>query len=287
MKENAKAPTVAVLFVLIGWAQRYDGTELVQGGHRYLQGNHEDSTETQAFIRDNTGYCRCGIDRGNVNEPSLDVVFVARHPKRSKYQVVGFYIDVEVTEGSKWSTVRTREAVLIPPESRPIIRNYPTGQGMRRWARRVSTKGQAEHSSLLNIYKKIKKIDNWDSTDLTEDELEVTAFEGTLRKQFIMHRRREAKLRSAKIRDVIRKTGGVLKCEVPGCGFDFYEVYGEAGKNFAVVHHLSPLAKSSPSGKKYSLDDIAIVCSNCHAIIHRGGQCRSLESIIKDQGKGS
>jgi 5-methylcytosine-specific restriction protein A len=28
------------------------------------------------------------------------------------------------------------------------------------------------------------------------------------------------------------------------------------------------------------LADLAIVCPNCHAMIHRGGKCRSLESLI-------
>ena len=70
---------VAVLFVLVGWAIRYDGTEPIIGGNSYLQYNAENNTEMDAFVRDNKGYYLCGIDRGKVNEPSLDVVFVARN----------------------------------------------------------------------------------------------------------------------------------------------------------------------------------------------------------------
>jgi len=53
------------------------------------------------------------------------------------------------------------------------------------------------------------------------------------------------------------------------CGFDFYQIYGEAGKGFIHVHHLIPL---SQVGKGYKVDpftDLLPVCPNCHALIHR------------------
>jgi len=67
--------------------------------------------------------------------------------------------------------------------------------------------------------------------------------------------------------------------KVPGCNFDFETIYGELGKDFAHVHHLKPLAdRESPS--ETSLDDLAVVCTNCHSMIHRGGKCRSLGELI-------
>ncbi|MBU0959988.1 MAG: HNH endonuclease, partial [Proteobacteria bacterium] len=110
---------------------------------------------------------------------------------------------------------------------------------------------------------------------------ETSAFEGKTKKLFIIHRKREAKLRAAKIRDTLNNNGGKLRCEVPGCGFNFSDVYGEIGEKFAIVHHLTPLSDLNPTGQRNSIADLAVVCANCHAMIHRGGECRPLESLIK------
>ncbi|HEX7304188.1 HNH endonuclease, partial [Lentzea sp.] len=57
-----------------------------------------------------------------------------------------------------------------------------------------------------------------------------------------------------------------LACEV--CGFDFESFYGERGKGFAEVHHAVPLHVTGPTTTK--LDDLVVLCSNCHRMIHRG-----------------
>ena len=93
--------------------------------------------------------------------------------------------------------------------------------------------------------------------------------EGEERRLFLLHRSRDVKLRNAKIRDVLEKTGS-LRCEVPGCGFDFRRKYGDLGQGFAEVHHLLPLYKLKRS-RMNRLQDVAIVCSNCHCMIHRYG----------------
>lgn len=57
------------------------------------------------------------------------------------------------------------------------------------------------------------------------------------------------------------------KCKV--CTFDFEQKYGEYGKGFIHVHHITPLAvrgKSSPTDPE---KDLIPVCPNCHAMLHR------------------
>jgi predicted HNH restriction endonuclease len=108
---------------------------------------------------------------------------------------------------------------------------------------------------------------------------ELAAMEGAERIALVRHRRREQSLRDAKIAATKKLGNGRLKCEVPRCGFDFEVVYGELGRDYAQVHHLKPLGdRTKPSQTK--LDDLAIVCANCHAMIHRGGKCRSLDKLI-------
>ena len=59
---------------------------------------------------------------------------------------------------------------------------------------------------------------------------------------------------------------GVLRCEV--CGFDFEKYYGAIGKDFIEGHHIKPVSTLSP-GEKTKVDDIVLLCSNCHSMIHR------------------
>lgn len=68
-----------------------------------------------------------------------------------------------------------------------------------------------------------------------------------------------------------------LNCGV--CNFNFEEKYGEVGKGFIHVHHLTPI---SSIGEKYELDpirDLRPVCPNCHAMIHTRRQPYSIEEM--------
>lgn len=113
-----------------------------------------------------------------------------------------------------------------------------------------------------------------------QDDPEIQGFEGEERRRYILHRRREASLRKKKIDAAVWENKGALRCEVPRCGFDFAATYGAIGKEFAHVHHLKPLSDAPTEGRVVKLNDLAIVCANCHAMIHRGGKCRALADLI-------
>lgn len=70
---------------------------------------------------------------------------------------------------------------------------------------------------------------------------------------------------SAKINAVMGKAGR-LACE--GCSFDFFAFYGELGQGFAECHHTIPLSEAVLQ-RKTRLTDLAIVCANCHRMLHR------------------
>lgn len=64
------------------------------------------------------------------------------------------------------------------------------------------------------------------------------------------------------------KNDGRLPCEV--CGFDFRECYGSHGDRYIEAHHIIPLSElCSADGAKTRLEDLAMVCSNCHRMLHR------------------
>lgn len=58
-------------------------------------------------------------------------------------------------------------------------------------------------------------------------------------------------------------------CQI--CGFNFGETYGEMGVGYIEVHHLQPLSKRRQTHQA-TTKDVAVVCANCHRILHRSGK---------------
>ncbi|OAB24956.1 restriction endonuclease [Paenibacillus macquariensis subsp. macquariensis] len=68
-------------------------------------------------------------------------------------------------------------------------------------------------------------------------------------------------------------------CQCSVCNFNFYEYYGEVGKDFIHVHHLKPLYEV---GREYEVDaveDLRPVCPNCHAMLHKRKPAFSIEEL--------
>ncbi len=107
---------------------------------------------------------------------------------------------------------------------------------------------------------------------------EVSGLEGAISVSMRFHYERDRELRDKKIAAVLASTKR-LCCEVLGCGFDFEQRYGELGRGFAHVHHVEQLSDRG-GAKETKLSELAIVCANCHAMIHRYGGCRSLATLI-------
>jgi 5-methylcytosine-specific restriction enzyme A len=78
-----------------------------------------------------------------------------------------------------------------------------------------------------------------------------------------------------KKKDVFEKNMA-LKCEV--CEFDFAQIYGELGNQFAECHHIKPVAKMK-SGERTKQSDLSIVCANCHRMLHRGRDLLSIAAL--------
>lgn len=117
-------------------------------------------------------------------------------------------------------------------------------------------------------------------TEVEQDDPEYAAYEGEQRRLYVVHRRRESALRKKKLQAAMIEGKGSIICQVPRCGFDFKKRYGSLGEGFAHVHHLRPLGDAPAEGWKIALKDLAVVCPNCHAMIHRGGACRQIETLI-------
>ncbi|MFW6183990.1 MAG: HNH endonuclease [Chloroflexota bacterium] len=99
--------------------------------------------------------------------------------------------------------------------------------------------------------------------------------EGRVLMRVHKQRERNRSLVQRKKEKILAETGR-LACEV--CSFNFEEVYGEHGRGFAECHHLTPLAELR-AGQKTRLSDLAIVCANCHRMIHRGTELLTPEEL--------
>lgn len=83
-----------------------------------------------------------------------------------------------------------------------------------------------------------------------------------------IHRVRERNpevIRKAKT-NFIKSNAGKLFCQA--CDFDFVAVYGERGIDYIEGHHKK-LVSEMREGEKTKIEDIAMLCSNCHRMIHR------------------
>ena len=62
------------------------------------------------------------------------------------------------------------------------------------------------------------------------------------------------------------KRHGFYECEA--CGFRFDKVYGKRGHKFIEGHHIKPVSEMKP-GATTSPEDIALLCPNCHRMVHK------------------
>jgi 5-methylcytosine-specific restriction protein A len=102
-------------------------------------------------------------------------------------------------------------------------------------------------------------------TVIQEDEDEFAeAEEGRILTRLHIIRERSRELIARKKASPL-KVHGRLQCEV--CSFDFEATYGSRGSGFIEAHHIKPL-HTLVSGAKTRLEDLALLCSNCHRMIH-------------------
>lgn len=93
----------------------------------------------------------------------------------------------------------------------------------------------------------------------------------------VLHKRRERNKRLARKRkQTALERDGHLRCEC--CSFDFRTTYGKHGDGFIEVHHIVPV-HTLKVGHKTKLAELALICANCHRMIHRKRPWLSLNEL--------
>ncbi|NUQ13707.1 MAG: HNH endonuclease [Flavobacteriales bacterium] len=99
------------------------------------------------------------------------------------------------------------------------------------------------------------------------------------RERFIEHRKAEhirnpELVRAAKEQFLARDPN--MCCEV--CGYSFFLTFGAAGAGYIEAHHTVPVHTMQP-GHKSRVEDLAMVCSNCHVMLHRIDPLPTIEEL--------
>lgn len=103
--------------------------------------------------------------------------------------------------------------------------------------------------------------------ELTFNNTQVDSAQGLTaieRKQYRLHYRIE---RNSGISKKVKEHKGYI-CEA--CDFDFSKKYRNLGHQFIEAHHLTPISNLEIGKFEININrDFAVLCSNCHSMIHR------------------
>ncbi|HTB31053.1 MAG TPA: HNH endonuclease [Bacteroidia bacterium] len=135
---------------------------------------------------------------------------------------------------------------------------------------------------LHQLSEQIRKISNNDvlnkSVSSVEDDEEAildSVKEGQVLYKYHKYRERGNSIVKEK-KKAILKGLGKLECEI--CQFDFAMTYGILGAGFMECHHRVPLFETDIE-KITRLEDLALVCSNCHRMLHRSIDTLTVENL--------
>lgn len=93
---------------------------------------------------------------------------------------------------------------------------------------------------------------------------------------FRVHRARERSIALVNRVKAKAMREGRLHCQI--CAFDFVKSYGELGEGFIECHHAVPLSEYK-SNRKTRMADLALVCSNCHRMLHRSRDWLTIDEL--------
>lgn len=118
----------------------------------------------------------------------------------------------------------------------------------------------------------VRAIYHTEDDDQTEQD---AVMEGQMLYKLHKIRERAPKIVKAKKEQAMSKHGKLI-CEA--CIFVFEEMYGTLGTGFIECHHRTPLSQFKAE-KRTTLDDLALVCSNCHRMLHKQIDTLSVEGL--------
>ena len=295
-----------LLFCNVGWMNKYNGIagDSIERGGEYNQHSigHEvcNFTKNQGLVfgyvqpvGDSIKIEKLGASKKDEKIEGVTVVWTAG-PESGGTVVVGWYEEATVyrdlqsienpnalqTKNGVTSyrvKARADKATLLPVEQRELIIPRAVKGGIGQSNVWFADKEESQEI----VGRVLELIKNGSRSTLPDVDQNKSIIEGNPRLVAHLRRERNAAIVKQKKAEVLKATGK-LCCEV--CGFDFKETYGDIGDGFCEVHHIHPLHKSD-GNVKTELKDLAIICSNCHRIIHRMDPMPKVAEFAKQLGR--
>jgi 5-methylcytosine-specific restriction protein A len=174
---------------------------------------------------------------------------------------------------SKSQTFRNPNGVALKLANFMSLDDTRSGgmQAVSKLDRQIFAEYKNDRQTLKRLSDKIKttiksKFDPAIIPDVDED---CNVKEGKRIQKIHFVKERNKSIVDKKKRSVLKQFGK-LDCEC--CGFNFTSAYGDLGNDFIECHHIVPLSKLSIESTT-ELKDLALVCSNCHRMVHRIENC--------------
>ncbi len=215
------------------------------------------------------------VDRGTIDKGNPKVIQLST--LLNKLPLFPNRPDAEKFRNPNGVSLKLSNFLALDPEYR--------GTGMKSYSeldKAVFNEFRKDKSRLRNIAIEIKKVANDDKLKtqiiLIEDDDETindSVIEGKILYKLHKLRERDTEIVVAKKRQAMNRIGH-LECEV--CVFDFEKFYGELGYGYIECHHRTPLSKFKAESKT-SLNDLSLVCSNCHRMLHKSIDTISVEEL--------
>ena len=277
-------PTILCRIV---WAKTYKlkGEKFYAGNMRYpkqekdaheLRNFYDENGKVYGFV-ENSGKSinleKLGGSVANTSMRGVTVIWCALAEDTADLRVVGWYNNAIAHSHPKTLSsgrsgerkyqfeTAAKDAHLLLPQDRQLkvpMRSRRTDKGYIGQTNWFFPESSDRYTRFMESF--------WyNKAELGESE---NADEGESRKQYL-----EAQAQVSEVRyfarngrlaaDAKKKYG--YQCEV--CRVDFREKYGPLGMRAIEVHHLRPL-KFAAGARETTIDDVKVLCANCHRMIH-------------------
>lgn len=134
---------------------------------------------------------------------------------------------------------------------------------------------EASATTLIEVAKLPEVEEEGEEVEEGEEE-DIVGREGNILTRMHVYRERDRTF-ARKVREHYRRLGnGKLICEV--CGLDPTTIYGQPGDRSIEGHHTVPIEELQPDSET-TVDEMAMVCANCHRVIHSKKPCFSIDEV--------
>ena len=245
------------------------------------------NNKVYGFINDTTGHSkRSNISIEKLGAAKTDnlienclIIFIS-----DMSEIVGYYENATIfrnwkqNEYSKiyYFETSAQNATLLPNDNRISIELSKLKFGR-------SFKKYVDDSNKDYVSELLTKLENYNKNKSESIYQETNEISVSERKILVPHLKTEGRIPQNKVKEIKKIKG--YTCEV--CGFNFSNHYEHMkDSNFIELHHLNMYANLKDNEiRKLKETDFAVLCPNCHRMIHRlknlNNDSRDIENLKK------